>query len=390
MTAQSATPARRFDVAVIGAGMLGASATYRLASAGRRVALVEAREPASGTSGNSFAWLNAVHKEPEPYHRLNADGVAFYERLREELGPRIGYHGGGSLAWAETADAYAAIRERVARLAARGYPAAWISRSEALRLEPDLAISADAEGVAYYPAEGWLDAPRLVRTFVNRALAEGAEVWRGSPVRSLRRDGDRIAAVETDRGEISADQVLVCVGIHTPDLLEPLGVTLPVNRVAGLLAVTTPLAERPHRVVHAPGLHLRPDPGGGLLLGADDIDALTTEATPPGEPPAYATPLLERLTAVYPPARGARLASVRIGVRPIPADGLTAAGPLPGIANGWVIVTHSGITLGPLLGALVAAEMLGGAPDPRLASFRPARFVGGAVGGAPALMEGHG
>ena len=88
-----------YDVIVVGAGMVGSAAAYRLACAGRRVLLIEAHEPASGASGNSFSWLNAVSKEPEAYHRLNADGLAEYAGLAEELGVEVGLHGGGSMQW---------------------------------------------------------------------------------------------------------------------------------------------------------------------------------------------------------------------------------------------------------------------------------------------------
>lgn len=363
-----------YEVAVIGAGMVGAATAYRLACAGRRVVLIEAREPAAGTTGNSFAWVNAVSKEPEAYHRLNAAGVQEYAGLAEELGADIGYHGTGSLAWAEDAAEAEAIRARVERLAGRGYPARWMSRADALRLEPDLAIAAGVAGVAYHPGDGWADAPRLVRAFVNRALAEGADLWRGASVTALHRAGDRIARIATSLGDVTVGQTVICAGTETAALLAPLGVSLPVGRVPGLLAVTSPLSTLPARVVYAPGVHFRPDVGGGLLLGADDIDALTREDTPAGEPPAYASPLLERVQRVFPPAHAARLVAVRVGVRPMPADGHTIAGPLPELHDAWVIVTHSGITLGPLLGRLIAAEVNGGPPDPLLADFRPDRF----------------
>ncbi len=54
---------------------------------------------------------------------------------------------------------------------------------------------------------------------------------------------------------------------------------------------------------------------------------------------------------------------------------MTIAGPLPGFANLHVAVTHSGVTLGPLLGRLLAEELLGGAPAAQLAPFRPDRFA---------------
>jgi glycine/D-amino acid oxidase-like deaminating enzyme len=367
----------QYDVAVVGAGMLGAAAAYRLACAGLRVAILDAHEPASAATGNSFSWLNAVSKEPEAYHRLNADGMAEYEGLAAELGVEIGLHGGGSLQWTATVDGQAAIRGRTARLASRGYAAVWISRDEALGLEPGLAIAPAVEGVAYHPGDAWVDAPRVARALVNRALAEGADLWRGTRVQRLRQEDGRVVAVVTDRGDVQAAQLLLCAGTGTAALLDPLGVRIPVQHVPGLLAVTSPLAGPPGRVIYAPGVHLRADVDGGLRIGADDVDELTTEDMPPNPIPAFAHRLLERARAVYPAAEGAEIVRAHIGVRPIPGDGHTVAGPVPGVANLWVLVTHSGITLGPLLGRLIAEEITGGAAGPRLAPFRPDRFASG-------------
>ena len=85
--------------------------------------------------------------------------------------------------------------------------------------------------------------------------------------------------------------------------------------------------------------------------------------------------LLERAAAVLPALAGSRIARVHVGVRPVPADGHTVAGRLPGWDNAYVAVTHSGITLGPLLGRLLAEEVTSGRRDPLLASFRPERFA---------------
>lgn len=362
----------RADVLVVGAGMLGAAAAYHLARAGRRVVVLEASEPATGASGNSFAWVNSVRKEPEPYHRLNATGMAEYPRLATELGTDVGYRDGGSLEWAAPQE-QKELRERVARLAGWGYAARFIPAADARRLEPGLAVP-DGE-VAFFDADGWVDAPRLVRSFLERAQARGAEVRRSTPVRALRSSGGRFDAVVTDAGEIHADRVLLCAGTSTEALLAPLGVRVPVRSVPGLLAVTSPPAVPLTRVVHVPGVHLRPDVTGGLLLGASDIDGFVTSATRPGPPPDFAQPLLDRARVVFPPARDAKIVAVRIGVRPMPGDGHTIAGPVPGVDGAWVLVTHSAVTMGPLLGRLIAEEIAGGAPNALLGPFRPSRFA---------------
>ena len=80
---------------------------------------------------------------------------------------------------------------------------------------------------------------------------------------------------------------------------------------------------------------------------------------------------------------------MRVGVRPMPKDRLPIVGAVPGIEGFYIAVSHSGVTLGPLWGRVVAAELIRGELDQRLTAFRPVRFVEGrladhAVGARPA------
>jgi glycine/D-amino acid oxidase-like deaminating enzyme len=362
-----------YDVAVVGVGIVGASAVYALARAGARVIALDAGLPGAGTSGTSFAWVNSVRKEPEAYHRLNAEGMAAHRALARELGADYGYHDGGSLEWSENGDAEAELRGRVERLASRGYAAAFIARKEAQALEPSLSIPEPVTDVAFYAAEGWLDAPRAIGRLLG--AAPGAEIRQESPVRSLRRRDGRVEALVLDGGEIVADSTLVCVGPATRAFVAASGVTIPVGWVPGVLAVTSRPAQALGRVVHAPGIHLRPDASGGLLLGAADVDGLVTDVSPRETALAVAGQLVERAARVFPPAKDVRLVDARIGVRPMPSDGVTIAGRIPGLTNAWLLATHSGVTLGPLLGRLIADEIVGGKPSALLAPFRPDRFA---------------
>src|SRR5262249_60539561 len=97
-----------------------------------------------------------------------------------------------------------------------------------------------------------------------------------------------------------------------------------------------------------------------------------TTAAPPV---SLAATLLDRAARVFPDARQLRIVHSRVGVRPMPADHHTIAGRIPGFANAWLVATHSGITLGPLLGRLMADEIVRDKPSSTLAPFRPERFV---------------
>jgi glycine/D-amino acid oxidase-like deaminating enzyme len=352
---------------------------YAATRAGARVVALDAGAPGAGTSSTSFAWLNSCKKEPELYHRLNAEGMAAHRELARELAGDRTHHDGGSLEWAEGAEKQAELRERVARLAGRGYAAEFISRERALGMEPGLGIPEAVREVAFYGADAWLDAPRLVADLLEAATAKGAELRTHSPVRSVRVAGPRVAALALDGGDVVARDVLVCVGPSTKAFLEPLGVTMPVGRVFGLLAITSAPAQPLGRVVHAPGVHLRPDVSGGLMLGADDLDGPVVETASPAGRAEIAARMVERAGRIYPSARGVSLVEYRVGVRPMPSDKHTIAGRVPGFDNAWMIATHSGVTLGPLLGRLLADEIVRGAPSATLAPFRPDRFTGTAA-----------
>src|SRR6476469_4279851 len=126
------------DIVVIGGGIIGASVTYRLALAGARVTLLEAGNLAGGTSGASFAWLNANNKPPLAYHILNTGGMAEHRILASELGAAPWLHLDGNIEWAADEAGHAALMEKVDRLRGWGYQAEILTTAELRALEPDL------------------------------------------------------------------------------------------------------------------------------------------------------------------------------------------------------------------------------------------------------------
>jgi glycine/D-amino acid oxidase-like deaminating enzyme len=113
------------------------------------------------------------------------------------------------------------------------------------------------------------------------------------------------------------------------------------------------------------------------MLHADDLDQqVQADATPDSCMP-LARELLARASAAVPSLAQAEPEAARIGVRPIPADGLSAVGSVDGLAGYYVVVTHSGVTLAALLGQLAAQEIIAGESIALLAPFRPARLLRG-------------
>ncbi len=109
----------------------------------------------------------------------------------------------------------------------------------------------------------------------------------------------------------------------------------------------------------------------GLLLAAEDY----TGELDYNDLQRSARATLQRLEQTFAGGQNVRLVEARIGVRPMPVDGLPIIGPLPGRPGAFVAVMHSAVTLAPVAGRLVAAEVVNGLIPKELEHVRPQRFT---------------
>jgi glycine/D-amino acid oxidase-like deaminating enzyme len=372
--------------AVIGAGVIGACVAARLAEAGVGVTLLEQAQPGHAATRWSFAWLNANDKTPRAYHDLNHAGMRAWAALSASIGGAAWYRPSGNIEWARSAAGRARLAARVRRLAGWAYPARLIGAAEAAGLEPSLRLPRPAPDIAWFPGEGYLLTEPLVSHLVELAARRGATVLTGERGRVAGLDiaDGALRAVRTAAGQvIPADAVVCCAGRWVPELAAMAGVACPVPLVPwaapgaaapGLVVRAGPVTPPgPQRVVHAPGVYLRPHSGGLVQLEAPD--AAVDLHTPEAELRRWAHELLRRARRVVGGLQDAGVAGYQVCVRPMPADGQSIAGWLPGAGGLYVAVTHSGVTLGAHLAQLMAAELLRGAPAAEMAPYRPGRFL---------------
>jgi glycine/D-amino acid oxidase-like deaminating enzyme len=361
---------------VIGAGVMGASVAYRLAQAGVDVTVLEASRVGGGTSGISFAWTNAHQKPPKPYHDLNVGGMKAHAALRDEFGGTPWWHGGGSLEWGPESG-HAAQRKNVEQLLSWGYAAEWIDRNQAHELEPDIDLAGIGDApVAYFREEGWLDPVVYAHAMLSSARhRHGAKVICGARVADLIMQGDRVSGVRLSDGTLhEADMVVNCAGRWTNDVVREAGLHLPLAPTVGFLVFTPPVAASLGRVVRTTVIDARPDGAGRLMLHWNPTDATMRIDSPLSPSMPEARDMVQRARQLLPSIGDVEPEAVRIAIRPIPGDHLSAIGPVPRISGYYLAVTHSGVTMSPFLGAAVADEVARGQQRAELADFRPARF----------------
>lgn len=348
---------------VLGAGIIGASVAFHLAERGARVTVIDAGMPAGMASGRSFGWINASYFVNEAHFRLRAAGMEAHRRLAARL-PGCETLWPGCLWYEETGEAQALAAKRLRSL---GYRVQERSRAQVAAMIP--ALADPPETALFLPEEGATDAARLTARLL---AASGITTCAGIPATALAVQAGRVTGAVTAEGALPADHTILATGTSAPDLLEPLGLPLPMLHRPGVILRTRALPPLMPVILASPAQEVRQLPCGRLVAPASASHQSDSAATLAASPEVLALQGLARLQAMF-PAAGLALEQATLGHRPVPADGLPVIGhPLPGLS---VAVMHSGVTLAAITGELLAQEILTGAESPLLAPFRPARLA---------------
>lgn len=360
--------ARARSVLVVGAGIVGASIAWHLVRLGLRVTIVDVGTGGGLATARSFAWINASWGNPASYVRFRLRAMAGWRRLGSEL-QDLPQSWCGGLLWdlpAEALEAY--VKEH----AAWGYGIRMVDRAECARIEPNL--SNPPLCAAHVAEEGAVEPAEAARMLLDAARRAGAVFVSGRRVKSLESQHGRVTGVALDDGgKLLADETVVAAGTDTARLLATAGAAIALTDPPGLIAHSTAVGARLMRgLVLTPACHMRQTRDGRLIVGADFAGA-----APEGDTDAAGVGLVRTARRLLKTSDGVDFSFATVGRRPTPADGFPAVGRMQATEGLTVAVMHSGVTLAPLVGELLAEAIATGRSDPDLAAYAPDR---------PALM----
>ncbi len=372
-------------VAIIGAGIIGASIAYNLSKRGCEVVVIEKHEPAAQASGNTFAWVNAAYaNKPASYQYLRQRSLLEYHRLAEDV--KIALRWSGSLEWFQSIDKERQlIREVKEFQSATGSPTWIIDAQRVAEVEPSLDVGGNWK-LAYSTNDGAVDAPAATRALLDRATDYGAAMIMPATVTGLeeRPDGIRI---ETDIDTFSADRVVVAAGVGTTGIAAMIGQRVDVSSrsTPGIIVTTEPMPLILNTVLYPPRVHLHQQSDGRFILGekAGAPDTSMHRGVLRGRPNAYpdhdlalehASRVLDAAARYVPELASAKVERIGIGWRPMPLDSLPLIGQAKKSRRVYFAAMHSGVSLAPIVGHLAAMEILDGVRVELLRDFRPERF----------------
>ena len=411
----------RTDAIVLGAGIVGVSVALHLVKRGLAVALVDRGEPGRGTSyGNAgiieantllpsafpasvrslmrialrqapeanyhlgflprmVPWLWAFRRNSTPerliatmraMRPLFSRAVAEHEALMAEAGAQHYLRHTGWLKLYRGDRGFAGTARERAIAAELGLPVRVMDADAARVLEPALA-PVFRHAVFWEQAASISNPLAVTRAYAARFAALGGVAVTGD-ARSLHRAGDRWR-VETAQGPIDAEAAVVTLGPWAPDLLDPLGVRLPLAVKRGYH-----LHFRPRRDASLARPVLDADNGYCIVPMEQGIRITTGVEIAPRD--AASTPV--QFDRVLPAARNlfplgeAVEDKPWLGARPCFADSRPVLGRAPGRPGLWLACGHghAGLTLGPVTGRLIAEMMTGATPFCDPAPYGAERF----------------
>ncbi|WP_214103683.1 glycine oxidase ThiO [Acrocarpospora catenulata] len=358
-----------FDLAVIGAGVVGLSIAWRTARRGLRVVIVDP-DPGGGAthaSAGMLAPVSEVTYTEEPLLRL---GLASLERwpgfaaeLERDSGLRVDYRTDGTLDIGYGSDDMAQLDDLAAFEETLGLRVERLTGRECRKWEPML--SPAVRGGLLARDDAWVNPRRLV-TALCAALTRAGASFVAARALELLPEGVRLA-----EGVLRAERVVVACGARSPELLPG----LPVRPVKGqILRLRGPggfLSACVRGRVHGSPVYLVPREDGEITVGATmeelGFDARVTAGG------VYE--LLRDAHELVPGVAELELAETAVGFRPGTPDNLPLIGALsPGryVATGH---HRAGVLLSPVTAEAMAGLLTGETPPALLDACDPNRFL---------------
>jgi D-amino-acid dehydrogenase len=325
-------------------------------------------------------WLLAFRAASRPKRivetaRLNrplfAAAVPEHERLMQETSATRYLRETGWLKLYRSAKAFDALAPEFELAHEFGLPLTTLDVEGVRTLEPSL--NPVFQRAVFWPKAASVSNPLAVtRAYAARFEALGGITLTGD-ARTLHRSGNRWR-VETDQGGLDAPNVVIALGPWAPDVLEPLGLRLPMAvkrgyhrhfRGQGNAALSRPVVDTDF------GYLITPMEQGIRLTTGVEIAARDAPPTP-----VQFDRLMARARALF-PLDGRADEKTWMGARPCFPDSRPVIGRAPGLAGLWLAIGHAhwGLTLGPATGRLIAELMTGETPFCDPSPFRAERFL---------------
>jgi len=368
-------------IAVIGAGIAGASIAYHLTRlTDRPVTVYDRGEIAGETTAKSAAFFGFYGTEIE--RRMKREAMAQYNAFLANPRADPRHDLVGHLRVATTPDGAARLETAVEGLEGEAFlPSGTLAERLIL---PELE-EAPVTGATYRPHVGYHRPRQLALEFLRRAEENGATVRTGTAVEDLEIDDGRLTGLAIDGDAVDVDAVACAAGPWNPALIRTADLDLPVHHTLAPILKIQPPNPPVHRLpilTHAEsGVYARGHEDGTVLVGQIPPNPDSDHRYDPDDvgetvPDDVRDELWRVLGDLLPTLAEGDVVDEWVGVRSHTPDGNPIAGWTPVEGLSVAAFDSSGIQLSPAVGRVVATQLAEGEPTDYYDALTLSRFDG--------------
>ena len=271
---RSPNPKPEYDVVIVGAGGHGLATAYYLAKEHKmtNIAVVEKGWLGGGNTGRNTTVIRSNYLQDASI-AIYELARSLYEGLSRELNYNVMFSPRGLLMLCQTEHELRALKRTAHANRLAGLDCRMITAAEAKKLVPLMNIEPTCRypvlGAYYQPRGGTARHDAVAWGYARGADALGVDILQNCEVTGIRRDGRRVAGVETTKGFIRTRKIAVVAAGHTSVIMQMAGVRMPIESVCLQALVSEPIKPVIDCVIMANTVHgyISQSDKGELVIG---------------------------------------------------------------------------------------------------------------------------
>ena len=266
---------RSTKVVVIGGGVAGTSCAYHLAKFGwKDVVLLERDQLTSGTTWHAAGLMGQLGAS-STITKLRKYTLDLYQELEKKTELSIGLKQNGAITVATTKERMQELLRQATTAQLSDVEVHVLDKKQTKDLYP-VVNNEDIIGSVFMPKDGQADPVGVTNVLAKAARIEGAQIFEKTPVTKILVKNNSIVGVETDKGKIDCEYVVLATGMWSRQIGEKMNVSIPLYPNEHFYVITEPMKDLPKNLPvlrdYNNCLYLKED-AGKMLVGIFEPNA---------------------------------------------------------------------------------------------------------------------
>ncbi|MDC1077815.1 FAD-dependent oxidoreductase [Candidatus Pelagibacter sp.] len=256
-------------VVVIGGGVAGCSVAYHLAKFGwKDTVLLERDQLTSGTTWHAAGLVGQLGATAT-ITKLRKYSLNLYKELEKKTELSTGLKQNGAITVASSKERLQELLRQATSAQLFGVNVEVLDKQQIKKLYPVINDDNILGGV-YMPEDGQADPVGVTNVLAKAARMEGAQIFEKNPVTKILVKNNKISGVETSKGVIDCEYVVLATGMWSRQIGEDIGVSVPLYPNEHFYIITEPMKDLPKNLPvlrdYNDCLYLKED-AGKMLVG---------------------------------------------------------------------------------------------------------------------------